>query len=66
MKIKVKMYNEWFEYKTKKAAEKELLDCILNSDGAEQARYAYAYLSIKSGRKEINTDDEDYYKNAAS
>ena len=60
------MYNEWVEYKSKKQAEKELLDCILNSDGAEQARYAYAYLSIKSGRKEINTDDEDYYKNAAS
>jgi hypothetical protein len=60
MKIKVKMYNKWFEYKTKKAAEKELLDCMMHSDGAEQARYTYAYLSIKSGRKEINTDDEDY------
>jgi hypothetical protein len=60
MKIKVKMYNEWVEYKSKKQAEKELLDCMLNSDGAEQARYTYAYLGIKSGRKEINTDDEDY------
>jgi hypothetical protein len=60
MKIRVKMYSKWFEYKTKKAAEDELLDCMLNSDGAEQARYTYAYLGIKSGRKEINTDDEDY------
>jgi hypothetical protein len=60
MKIKVKMYNQWVEYKSKKEAEAELLDCMANSDGAEQARYTYAYIGIKLGRKEINTDDEDY------
>jgi hypothetical protein len=60
MKIKVKMYNEWVEYKSKKQAEEEMLDNMMHSDGAEQARYTYAYLGIKSGRKEINTDDEDY------
>jgi hypothetical protein len=60
MKIRVKMYSKWFEYKTKKAAEEDLLDCMINSEGAEQARYTYAYIGIKSGRKEINTDDEDY------
>jgi hypothetical protein len=60
MKIRVKMYNEWVEYKNKKEAEVEMLDNMMNSDGAEQARYTYAYLGIKSGRKEINTDDEVY------
>jgi hypothetical protein len=60
MKIKVKMYNEWVEYKSKKQAEEEMLDNMMNSDGAEQARYTYAYLGIKSGRKVIDTDDEDY------
>jgi hypothetical protein len=60
MKIKVKMYNEWVEYKNKKVAEAEMLDNMMHSEGAEQARYTYAYLGIKSGRKEINTDDEDY------
>jgi hypothetical protein len=60
MKIKVKMYNQWVEYKNKKVAEAEMLDNMMHSEGAEQARYTYAYLGIKSGRKEINTDDEDY------
>jgi hypothetical protein len=59
MKIKVKMYNKWFEYKTKKAAEKELLDCMMHSDGAEQARYAYAYMAVKLGIKEIDTDADE-------
>jgi hypothetical protein len=59
MKIKVKMYNEWFEYKTKKAAEKELLECMMGSEGAEQARYAYAYMAVKLGIKEINTDADE-------
>jgi hypothetical protein len=60
MKIKVKMYNQWIEYKSKKEAEAEMLDNMMYSDGAEQARYTYAYMAIKLGRKEINTDDEDY------
>jgi hypothetical protein len=60
MKIKVKMYNEWVEYKSKKQAEEEMLDNMMNSDGSEQARYTYAYLGIKSGRKVIDTDDEVY------
>ena len=60
MKITVKMYIQWVEYKNKKEAEAEMLDNMIHSDGAEQARYTYAYLGIKSGRKEINTDDEDY------
>jgi hypothetical protein len=62
MKIKVKMYNEWFEYKTKKAAEKELRECIMSSEGAEQARYTYAYMAVKLGIKEIDTDadEQDY------
>jgi hypothetical protein len=60
MKIKVKMYNTWVEYKNKKEAEDSMLDNMMNSDGAEQARYTYAYLGIKSGRKVIDTDEENY------
>lgn len=60
MKIKVKMYGSWQEFKTKKQAEQTLLEYMMGSDGAEQARYTYAYLSVKEGRKEINTDDEIY------
>lgn len=60
MKIKVKMYGSWQEFKTKKQAEQTLLEYMMGSDGAEQARYTYAYLGVKEGRKEINTDDEIY------
>lgn len=60
MKVKVKMYGSWKEFRTKREAEETLLDYMRYSDGAEQARYAYAYLSVKDGRKEINTDDEIY------
>lgn len=60
MKVKVKMYGSWQEFKTKKQAEDKLLDYMLFSEGAEQARYTYAYLGVKEGRREINTDDEAY------
>jgi hypothetical protein len=60
MKIKVKMYGRWQEFKTKKEAEETILQYIMGSEGAERDRYTYAYLSIKDGRKEINTDDESY------
>jgi len=60
MKIKVKMYGTWVEYKSKKQAEEELLEHMMYSDGAERDRYTHAYLSIKNGRKEINTDEEIY------
>jgi len=60
MKIKVKMYGEWVEYKSKKVAEEKLLEYMMCSDGAERDRYTRAYLFIKNGRKEINTDEEIY------
>ena len=62
MKIRIKMYNEWVEYRSKKTAKKEMLDGMMKTEGAEQARYTYAYLAIKLGIKEINTDaDEQNY-----
>jgi hypothetical protein len=60
MKIKVKMYNDWVIFKSKKEAEAKLLEYMMGSEGAEQARYTYAYMNIKAGRKEIDTDDEIY------
>jgi hypothetical protein len=62
MKIRIKMYNEWVEYRSKKTAEKEMLDGMMKTEGAERARYTYAYFAIKLGIKEINTDaDEQNY-----
>jgi hypothetical protein len=62
MKIRIKMYNEWIEYRSKKTAEKEMLDGVMKTEGAERARYTYAYFAIKLGIKEINTDaDEKNY-----
>jgi hypothetical protein len=62
MKIRIKMYNEWIEYRSKKTAEKEMLDGVMKTEGAERARYTYAYFAIKLGIKEINTDaDEQNY-----
>jgi hypothetical protein len=62
MKIRIKMYNEWVEYRSKKTAEKEMLDGVMKTEGAERARYTYAYFAIKLGIKEINTDaDEQNY-----
>ena len=56
------MYNEWIEYRSKKTAEKEMLDGVMKTEGAERARYTYAYFAIKLGIKEINTDaDEQNY-----
>lgn len=60
MKIKIKLYNDWVVFKSKKEAEEKLLEYMMCSDGAERDRYTHAYLSIKNGRKEINTDDELY------
>jgi|688.fasta_scaffold03369_7 hypothetical protein len=62
MKIRIKMYNEWIEYRSKKTAEKEMLDGVMKTEGAERARYTYAYFAIKLGIKEINTDadEQDY------
>ena len=54
------MYGEWVEYKSKKVAEEKLLEYMMCSDGAERDRYTRAYLFIKNGRKEINTDEEIY------
>jgi hypothetical protein len=47
---------------SKKTAEKEMLDGVMKTEGAERARYTYAYFAIKLGIKEINTDadEQDY------
>jgi hypothetical protein len=54
--IKVKMYNTWHNYKTKKLAINDLLMGMSGCEGSEQERYTYAYLSVMSGETIIDTD----------
>ena len=56
MTIKIKFYNSWHTYKSKKNAIKDLFVAMANCEGSEQERYTYAYLSVVNGETIIDTD----------
>ena len=56
MTIKIKFYNSWNTYKSKKNAIKDLFVAMANCEGSEQERYTYAYLSVVNGETIIDTD----------
>ncbi len=56
MTIKIKFYNSWHIYKSKKSAIKDLFIAMSGCEGSEQERYNYAYLSVVNGETIIDTD----------
>ena len=55
--ITVKLYGNVTTYDTKEEAAEFLLDCMANSDGAEQGRYTDAYLQLMEGKTEVSDDE---------
>jgi hypothetical protein len=56
MTIKIKFYNSWQIYKSKKNAIKDLFVAMASCEGSEQERYTYAYLKLISGETIIDAD----------
>jgi hypothetical protein len=52
--IKLTLYNEVHEFKTKAEAKIFLLECMAMSEGAEQERYRNAYTKIANGETEVD------------
>jgi hypothetical protein len=56
MTIKIKFYNSWHIYKSKKNAIKDLFVAMASCEGSEQERYTYAYFKLISGETIIDAD----------
>jgi hypothetical protein len=54
--IRIKSYNSWNTYKSKKHATQELTMAIACCEGAERERYVYALIRLNQGCSVIDTD----------
>jgi hypothetical protein len=55
--ITISLYGKVSEFKTRDEAKEFLLDCMMNSDGAERDRYTDVYIELLHGKTEITDGD---------
>jgi hypothetical protein len=56
--IRIKSYNSWNTYKSKKHAKQELTMAITCCEGSERERYVYALMKLNEGCVVVDTDNQ--------